>query len=186
MTPPASPTDPHETPNSPPPALERPLVVTEAEAQPPRPASEAAEPEPVAATGGVALVSSQLDSLLGEVLAAKVPAAERRDVDAVVHRLLVVGLGLSSLLMVLGLVLDVVLHRQIPATIPDLGEMLARVLAGRPSGFLSLGLLVLLATPIVRVIGSIAAFVHERDWRYALVSSLVLLVVILSVVLGQG
>ena len=170
-------------PATPPPdARERPVVVTEA-ALPP-----AAKPVPaVAAAGepGRAHVSGQIDRLLAEALMTPT-AGEHQELDHVVHRLLLVGLALSSLLMVLGLVLDVVLHRQLPTAIPDLGEMLARVRAGRPSGFLSLGLLVLLATPIVRVIGSIAAFIYERDWHYAVIALIVLVIVIVSVVVGGG
>jgi uncharacterized membrane protein len=168
--------------------LEKPLVVTEAEREPAAAVPAAPRREPEAAGRADVQVSAQIDALLAGVLSAPAAraAAERRELDAVVHRLLIVGLAASSLLMVLGLVLDMVLHRQMPTAIPDLGEMLARVIAGRPSGFLSLGLLVLLATPIVRVIGSMATFVYERDWRYAAVSLIVLLIVILSVVLGQG
>jgi uncharacterized membrane protein len=49
-----------------------------------------------------------------------------------------------------------------------------------------LGLLVLIATPILRVIGSTLAFLYERDWRYALITFVVLLVVTLSLLLGRG
>jgi uncharacterized membrane protein len=70
--------------------------------------------------------------------------------------------------------------------VPDIGDVVNRVIALRPSGFLALGLLVLIATPILRVIGSIGAFVYERDWRFAGITTLVLGVLILSLVLGRG
>jgi uncharacterized membrane protein len=169
--------------------LEKPLVIPDAEpaSVPVAPGGSRREAEAPIDRAEVH-VSAQIDAVLAGMLAtpAARAAAERRDLDMVVHRLLIVGLAASSLLMVIGLILDVALHRQMPTAIPDLGELFARVLAGRPSGFLSLGLLVLLATPIVRVIGSIAAFAYERDWHYAVVSLIVLLVVVLSVVLGQG
>ncbi|MCC6188068.1 MAG: DUF1634 domain-containing protein [Anaerolineales bacterium] len=169
-------------------ALEKPLVVTEAEREALRAAPAAPAPAPEAVHRRDVHVAARIDALLAGVLAPSAPdaSAERRDLDNVVHRLLVIGLGLSSLLMVIGLALDVILHRQMPTAIPDLREVIVRVVSGRPSGFLSLGLLALLATPIVRVIGSIAAFLYERDWRYALVSLVVLLIVLLSVILGQG
>jgi uncharacterized membrane protein len=168
--------------------LEQPLVIPDEEPAPVPAAPGGLRGEAEAPDRAEVHVSAQIDAVLAGMLAAPAggAAAGRRDLDMVVHRLLIVGLAASSLLMVIGLILDVALHRQMPTAIPDLGEMLARVLAGRPSGFLSLGLLVLLATPIVRVVGSIAAFVYERDWRYAVVSLIVLLVVVLSVVLGQG
>jgi uncharacterized membrane protein len=51
---------------------------------------------------------------------------------------------------------------------------------------LALGLLVLIATPILRVVGSILAFLYERDWRYAGVTTVVLIVVLISLLLGKG
>jgi uncharacterized membrane protein len=97
-----------------------------------------------------------------------------------------VGLVISSVLMVAGLVLDVWLHRQVPTAVPSISDAIGRVLVGRPSGLLALGLLTLIATPIVRVLGAVAAFAHARDWRYAGISLIVLIIVITSVLLGRG
>ncbi len=113
-------------------------------------------------------------------------AKEQRDLDQTIHKLLVLGLAISVAFMLLGLFLDLTLHRVIPTAIPNLGEVFTRVITLRPSGFLSLGLLVLIATPVVRVIGSFIAFLYERDWRYAGITFLVLLIVMLSIVFGRG
>ena len=113
-------------------------------------------------------------------------AREQRDLNQVVHGVLTVGLAISTTLMVLGIGLDLFAQRDLPIAVPDLGEVLERVAALRPSGFLALGLLVLIATPILRVIGSIIAFLYERDWRYAGITTVVLLVLIISVLLGKG
>lgn len=49
------------------------------------------------------------------------------------------------------------------------------------------GLLVLLATPVLRIIVAFLQFLRERDWKFALVSSGVLAIVVLAYVLGiQG
>lgn len=113
-------------------------------------------------------------------------AKQQKDLDQVIHQLLVIGLVISVSFMLVGLVLDLTMHRVIPTAIPQISEIFSRALALRPSGFLSLGLLVLMATPIVRVIGSFIAFIYERDWRYAGITFLVLIIVTLSVVLGKG
>ncbi len=113
-------------------------------------------------------------------------AKEQRNLDQTIHQLLVIGLTISVAFMLLGLFLDLTLHRVIPTAIPNLGEVFTRVISFRPSGFLSLGLLVLIATPVVRVIGSFIAFIYERDWRYTGITFLVLLIVTLSIVLGKG
>jgi uncharacterized membrane protein len=113
-------------------------------------------------------------------------AREQSNLDHAIHRLLIFGLAASVTFILFGLFLDLVLRRVVPTTIPNLGEVFARVITLRPSGFLSLGLLVLIATPVLRVVGSFAAFVYERDWRYAGITFLVLLVVIMSILLGKG
>jgi uncharacterized membrane protein len=113
-------------------------------------------------------------------------AREQRDLNAVVHGVLMVGLAISTALMLIGIGVDLFLQQDLPTAVPDLGEVLARVAALRPSGFLALGLLVLIATPILRVIGSIIAFLYERDWRYAGITTVVLLVLGVSLLLGKG
>lgn len=113
-------------------------------------------------------------------------AKERRDLNDVVHAVLIVGLIISTALMLVGVGLYLFSQRDLPTTVPEIGDVIRRVRALRPSGFLALGLLVLIATPIVRVIGSIGAFVYERDWRFASLTTLVLLVLVVSLVLGHG
>ena len=70
-----------------------------------------------------------------------------------------------------------------PHTLPSVEQGLAH---GDPLAIIVLGLLVLLATPVVRVAVSIVAFLLERDWRYVIITSLVLLILLLSFVLGKG
>jgi uncharacterized membrane protein len=111
---------------------------------------------------------------------------EVRDLNEVVHSMLIVGLIISTTLMLIGIIEGIVLGHAMPTVEPDLGQVLAAVRALRPSGFMGLGLLVLLATPILRVIGSIFAFMYERDWRFAGVTLLVFLIVMTSILLGRG
>ncbi|MDL1898036.1 DUF1634 domain-containing protein [Anaerolineae bacterium CFX7] len=111
---------------------------------------------------------------------------EQRDVNDVVHQMLIVGLVVSTALMVFGLALDIFYRRVPPTTVPQIGEVLPRMAELRPSGFLAAGLLVLIATPILRVAGSIFAFLHERDFLYAGITAFVLLIVLASLLLGKG
>ena len=110
----------------------------------------------------------------------------RHDLNAVIHHVLVVGLAISTALILIGLALDLVQHRQVPTDVPTFRDVFRRTAELRPSGFLTLGLLVLVATPIFRVLGSTFAFIYERDWRYAAITFVVLVVVTLSLLLGQG
>jgi uncharacterized membrane protein len=113
-------------------------------------------------------------------------AKERRDLNVVVHGVLIIGLAISTALMLIGVGLALAYQRDLPTSVPDIGEVVSRALALRPSGFLALGLLVLIATPILRVIGSIGAFLYARDWRFASLTALVLVILLVSLVLGRG
>jgi uncharacterized membrane protein len=126
----------------------------------------------------------QVSTVLGP-LPAGVSLAHTRDLNDAVHRILVIGLVISTALLLTGIILDLVTGRSLPTVTLVPGQAFAAVIALRPSGFLSLGLLVLLVTPIVRVIGSIIVFVWERDWRFALVTSFVLIVMTVSIIVGQ-
>ena len=54
----------------------------------------------------------------------------------------------------------------------------------RCKNFFTLGLLCLIATPIMRVAGSVLIYAYERDWRYALATFVVLTIVIVSLIVG--
>jgi uncharacterized membrane protein len=111
---------------------------------------------------------------------------EQGDLNTVVQGVLIIGVAISTALMLVGIGLDLIYQRDPPMAVPDVGEVLQRVVSLRPSGFLALGLLALIATPILRVMRSIIAFVYERDWRYAGVTTLVLLALIISLLLSKG
>ncbi len=145
-------------------------------------------PERTPQEGNVHVAPHVTDLLAGIALPAEEEerAKEQRGLDQAIHKLLVVGLAISVALILFGLFLDLTLHREIPTSLPHLADIFTRVIALRPSGFLSLGLLVLIITPVVRVLGSFLAFMYERDWRYAAITFLVLIVVTLSIVLGRG
>ncbi|HEX9038350.1 MAG TPA: TSUP family transporter [Ktedonobacterales bacterium] len=63
-----------------------------------------------------------------------------------------------------------------------LGSILPAVLSGSPVGIITAGLLLLLATPIVRVAISVGAFALERDWRYVAITTVVLALLLTSVI----
>jgi uncharacterized membrane protein len=112
--------------------------------------------------------------------------AATRDLNEVVHQILVIGLVLSAVLMLVGLVIDLVLQGALPTTVLPPAEAVRRALSLRPSGFLSLGLLTLILTPLLRVVGSLVVFAWERDGRYVAVTALVLIVMLVSLWVGQG
>lgn len=97
------------------------------------------------------------------------------------------GVALSIGILVLGVVLFFVgggTDTQPPAQ--TLADVAQGVLAGSPLATIMLGLLVLLVTPVLRVLVSIAAFALEHDWRYVAITTLVLVILAISFVLGKG
>jgi uncharacterized membrane protein len=124
-------------------------------------------------------------STLPAPLPASVLAGQTRDLNNAVHRILVVGLLLSTALLLIGLLLDLLTAQALPSAALLPAEAFQRVLELNPSGFLSLGLLALMFTPVVRVIGSIVVFLWERDWLYFGVTVFVFTIMLLSVIFGR-
>lgn len=65
------------------------------------------------------------------------------------------------------------------------------ILAGLKPGHLALtveliGVVTMMATPVVRVLVTVILFAHRRDWRYTLVTSGVLIILLLGSVFGIG
>lgn len=65
-------------------------------------------------------------------------------------------------------------------------EVVSGVRAGRPYAVITLGLLILIATPVFRVAVSVVTFLWERDRTYALITLYVLGVLLVSFVIGKG
>jgi uncharacterized membrane protein len=53
-------------------------------------------------------------------------------------------------------------------------------------GLIQLGLLVLIATPVARVLFSVFAFLYERDWTYLVITMIVLALLCYSLFGGGG
>jgi uncharacterized membrane protein len=67
-----------------------------------------------------------------------------------------------------------------PTSLRRVGGILRE--AGAPSGrgLIQLGLLVLIATPVVRVLFAIVGFARQRDWLYVCIATIVLLLLVFS------
>jgi uncharacterized membrane protein len=120
-----------------------------------------------------------------EAEAEKATARPARSLDEVVHSILMVGFVVSAALFLIGLGLSLWQQQPLPSATVNPAEAFRLILALQPVGFLSLGLVVLIATPMLRAVGSILVFVWQRDWRYAGVTLLVLLIMIASIALGR-
>ena len=121
-------------------------------------------------------------------------------VELIISRVLRIGVMASLFLIVLGTLLTFLHHPAYVSSPNDLarltrpGAAVPHTLRGVANGVLALqgqsivatGLLVLILTPVMRVAVSIAAFTVQRDRIYMAITSVVLLLLLLSFVLGRA
>ena len=101
------------------------------------------------------------------------------------------GVLLSMAVIVFGLLLMVLgpggfsLQRAFlfPQSLSQVG---AGLLAWQPQAVITLGLLLLIATPILRVATSMVVFTFERDRKYMIITLIVLAILLLSLLFSQG
>ena len=107
-------------------------------------------------------------------------------VERTVSRILIAGIALSVALMAIGIVLGAVGGDGLPSGVVPLADMPSLLLDLDAGAYVSLGLIVLVATPFVRVAGSLVAFAVQGDRRYVGVTAVVLTVMCVSVLLGKA
>jgi uncharacterized membrane protein len=114
------------------------------------------------------------------------PGEARGGLESALARVLAIGTSASMALVAIGLVLLVAgggspLDPGPPLRLGTLGADLA---GGRPAAFLWLGILGVVGTPALRVLGALIGFWRGGERRMALVALLILVVVALGVVAG--
>ncbi|HEU5442078.1 MAG TPA: TSUP family transporter [Ktedonobacterales bacterium] len=128
--------------------------------------------------------------------AAPTPASKNdalvRQAELIISNVLRGGVLLSAAIIVIGAVMFYADRGGQTLTFPHTLSAVVQMLAqGNPLAIIMLGLLVLLATPVVRVAVSIVAFALEHDRLYVGITSLVLAILLVSIlvlgaVFGQG
>jgi uncharacterized membrane protein len=113
-----------------------------------------------------------------------------RRMEIIMGRLLQVGVLLASFVMLAGGLLYVRAHhagipdyrifKSEPQALRHVGGVISGVAAGDPAAIIQLAVLLLIATPVARVVFALVAFGIERDKLYVGVSALVLAVLLLG------
>jgi uncharacterized membrane protein len=110
------------------------------------------------------------------------------DLERSIARLLTIGTYASIALLAVGVVLMLAAgigpRSGGPAFDPT--TLVPDLLALRPAGFLWLGLIVVVATPAARVLASLIGYARRGERQMAIVATLILLVIALSVGLARG
>jgi uncharacterized membrane protein len=114
--------------------------------------------------------------------------APRTDLDRTIARILTIGTYLSVGLLAIGVALMALNGISPLATAPPLDPalLLAQIRAADPVGFLWLGLIVVIATPIARVTASLVGYARDGERAMVLVSIAILVVIATSVALAVG
>jgi len=120
------------------------------------------------------------------------------DVESLISTTLRTGVTISVLIMAAGILFTFIHH---PAYFSShlalggltsssgdypnsVGDVLHGIAADRGQAIAMLGILLLIATPVVRVAISVLLFAVERDMRYVLITSVVLILLLLSLFSG--
>ena len=104
-------------------------------------------------------------------------ASER--MNRTMYRVLVTGMVLSFTIMIIGLLLYAITPTE-GTTLP-LDKVLEGILRGNPIAVIDLGIVVLIATPLVRIIAASITFGAEKDYRFVGISLFVLAMIVLAV-----
>ena len=118
-----------------------------------------------------------------------------REIEVSVARMLLIGVTISAALVCCGGGLYLCSQSM---TVPDYTHFrgqnaewhgLAAVIHGairmNAASVIELGLLLLIATPVARVVLCVVGFLRQRDWLYVAVSTLVLAILFYSLVAGD-
>jgi uncharacterized membrane protein len=137
--------------------------------------------------------------------AAPSPARQEFPIEDIIGWILRVGVFASAVLIALGVALLFVTQQTGYAdSFNNLAQLVqynqnrqaafpsnpADVLRGlaqfKPYAFIALGLLLLIATPVIRVAASVVIFALEHDYAYVLITLFVLLILVVSFLLGKA
>src|ERR1700680_2031774 len=114
------------------------------------------------------------------------PTSKLDATSAIIGWILQIGVSTSAIVILIGLVL-LALHpgglsaRSLQSFPQTLGEVWSGLLALQPQAVIVLGLLLLIATPVLRVAVSVVAFALEHDRRYVVITLIVLTILLFSI-----
>jgi uncharacterized membrane protein len=111
--------------------------------------------------------------------------------DVIIGNLLRVAVIISAAFVLTGAIIYLVRHGMempdfgvftgVPKNLRGLREIVETAWQIRSVGIIQLGLLILIATPVARVMFSVFAFLVERDYLYVVFTLIVLTVLLLSI-----
>lgn len=118
------------------------------------------------------------------------------DMQAAIGWILRIGVVVSMVVVLIGGVLFICRHghsipnyhtfTKIPDFISEPKGILLGVLSFKGQAIIQLGIILLVATPVLRVIFAAVGFLMEKDYLYVLISVIVLLIITISMISGHA
>lgn len=118
-------------------------------------------------------------------------ASSEENVYVDVYRLLIAGMVVSTILFAVGIVLAMLHPQYIPLTTRwvrsqyHVSTVIHGLLHGSAPAYMLVATVLLILTPVARVVVSIVAFASDRDRKFVAITSFVFLVMVLTVILGE-
>lgn len=118
-----------------------------------------------------------------------------KDMQAVIGWVLRLGVIFSMLIVVVGGAVYIWRHgHSVPdytvfKGVPDFvypSNIISGIMAGRGRAIIQAGIILLIATPVLRIICSFIGFIIEKDYLYTGISLLVLLIIVVSMLSGHA
>lgn len=113
-----------------------------------------------------------------------------KNIETVLGNLLRIGVIIAGIVVIIGAVLFLIRHgnefpayhlfKAVPFNFSEIGSLFNGVLSLKSIPIIELGVLLLIATPVLRVVFSVFAFVYEKDYMYVVFTLIVLFVLIIS------
>ncbi len=120
------------------------------------------------------------------------PAQEH--VEQIVGNLLRIGVLVAAAVTLAGGIAFMIHHGSLvpshsvfrgePEMLSTLTGVITGAIALQPAAIVQLGIVLLIATPVARVLLTLIAFAIQRDWMYVLISAIVLVLLTYSLVVG--
>ena len=102
------------------------------------------------------------------------------------HRVLMTGIAAAAVFLCGGLCVSIARQQALPRATVKAGSLLQGLLKLDPGAIVTVGIAILVLTPVVRVIGSILAFARVRELGFVALTALVLALMTAGFLLGVG
>jgi len=119
-----------------------------------------------------------------------------KDIQVIIGWILRGGVATSMILVFIGGIFFVYRHgysipdyrtfKGVPVFIHDFGGIINGVITFKGQAIIQLGIILLIATPIIRVAFSAVGFLLEKDYLYTFITLIVLLIILASMISGYA